>query len=106
METAEEGGEEAPPEEVTRAGCMVTDPWFGAVCSRQAEPPGTKAADLGWKAFRDWGKRSPAGTPRRHKHHQWFTQNIGHPKLREHLSGRHGSTESGAKLGCLSTLDE
>ncbi len=24
---------------------------------------------------------------RRHKHHQWFTPDLGHPKLREHLSG-------------------
>ena len=24
---------------------------------------------------------------RRHKHHQWFTPDIGHPKLREHIAG-------------------
>ena len=24
---------------------------------------------------------------RRHKHHQWFTPDIGHPKLKEHLTG-------------------
>ena len=24
---------------------------------------------------------------RRHKHHQWFTQDFGHPRLKEHLSG-------------------
>ena len=24
---------------------------------------------------------------RRHKHHQWLTQDVGHPKLRDHLSG-------------------
>ena len=28
----------------------------------------------------------PQGT-RRHKHHQWFTSEFGHPKLKEHLSG-------------------
>ena len=28
----------------------------------------------------------PSGA-RRHRHHQWFTAEIGHPKLREHLAG-------------------
>ena len=28
-----------------------------------------------------------AGGRRRHKHHQWFTQDFGHPRLREHLAG-------------------
>ena len=28
----------------------------------------------------------PHGT-RRHRHHQWFTPNVGHPRLREHLAG-------------------
>ncbi|MXW71078.1 MAG: hypothetical protein F4Z74_06465 [Acidobacteria bacterium] len=40
--------------------------------------------------LRELKKRNPvvAGTGRRrHKHHQWFTQDYGHPKLREHLAG-------------------
>ena len=27
------------------------------------------------------------GGSRRHRHHQWFTPDIGHPKLREHIAG-------------------
>ena len=34
-------------------------------------------------------RRNPSlpGKGRRHRHHQWFTPNIGHPILREHLVG-------------------
>ena len=34
-------------------------------------------------------KRNPTVSPgyRRNKHHQWFTPDLGHPKLKEHLAG-------------------
>ena len=34
-------------------------------------------------------RRNPTISPgrRRHRHHQWFTRDVGHPKLKEHLNG-------------------